>query len=44
MTIKAIDGEARVLALGKDTIQNILGEEMQTIVQKNNFKWALQKT
>ena len=32
MTIKALDGETKVLALGKDMILNILGDQMQSIV------------
>jgi len=32
MTIRAFEGEAKVLALGKDMIQNILGDQMQSIV------------
>lgn len=44
LTVKAVEGEAKVLALGRDTIQQLLGDQVQSIIYKNSCKWALQKS
>ncbi|CAD8190052.1 unnamed protein product [Paramecium octaurelia] len=41
MTIKSIQKDTKVLALGKDMIQQILGDQVQSIIYKNICKWAL---
>lgn len=41
MTIKAVEGEAKVLALGRDMVQKLLGDQMQSIIYKNSCKWAI---
>ena len=42
VTVKAIEGEAKVLALGREMITNILGDQVMTIIYKNICKWGLQ--
>lgn len=44
MTVKAVEGEAKVLALGRDMISKILGDQVTTIIYKNICKWTLQKS
>ncbi|CAK67015.1 unnamed protein product (macronuclear) [Paramecium tetraurelia] len=41
MTIKSVQKDTKVLALGKDMIQQILGDQVQAIIYKNICKWAL---
>ncbi|CAD8120025.1 unnamed protein product [Paramecium sonneborni] len=41
MTIKAVQKDTKVLALGKDMIQQILGDQVQSIIYKNICKWAI---
>lgn len=42
-TVTAID-EVRCLALGRDTLQNILGDKIQKIIYRNIQKWAFDKS
>lgn len=44
MTVKAIDGDAKVLALGRDLITKILGDQVEYIIYKNQCKWIIQKS
>lgn len=44
MTVKAVDGDAKVLALGRDMITKILGDQVTIIIYKNICKWTLQKS
>lgn len=41
MTIKALDRDTKVLALARDTIVQLLGDQIQIITQKNICKWAI---
>ena len=41
MTVKAVEGGAKVLGLGRDMITKILGDKVLTIIHKNIVKWAL---
>ncbi|KAM3128079.1 hypothetical protein pb186bvf_019842 [Paramecium bursaria] len=41
MTIKAVQPDTKVLALGRDIIQQILGDQVQSIIYKNICKWAM---
>ncbi|CAD8121760.1 unnamed protein product [Paramecium sonneborni] len=44
MTIKAIEKDTKVVALGKDMISQILGDKVQYIIYKNICKWALNRS
>ncbi|CAK60750.1 unnamed protein product (macronuclear) [Paramecium tetraurelia] len=44
MTIKAIEKDTKVVALGKDMITQILGDKVQYIIYKNICKWALNRS
>lgn len=44
MTVKAIEGETKVLALGRDLITKILGDQVEHIIYKNQCKWIIQKS
>lgn len=44
MTVKAVEGEAKVLALGRDMLTKILGDQVTVIANKNHVKWTLQKS
>lgn len=42
-TVKAVD-EVKCLALGRDTLTNILGDKIQKIIYRNIQKWAFDKS
>lgn len=42
MTVRA-QGEVKILALGRDTAQKVLGNQVRAIVFRNIEKWALEK-
>jgi cGMP-dependent protein kinase len=42
MTVRAQD-EVKILALGRDTVQRVLGNQVQAIVFRNIQKWAMEK-
>ena len=42
-TVVAID-EVKCLALGRETLQNILGDKIQKIIYRNIQKWAFEKS
>jgi cGMP-dependent protein kinase len=42
MTVQAVD-PVRILALGRDTVQKIFGDQIQLIVFRNIEKWAIEK-
>ena len=44
LTIKAHDDEVVCLSLGKENLVNILGDNIQTIITKNNLRWAIEKS
>lgn len=35
MTVKAVEGEAKVLGLGRDMLTKILGDQVEHIIYKN---------
>ena len=41
MTVKAVEGEAKVLALGRDMLTKILGDQVTVIANRNHVKWTL---
>lgn len=42
-SVKAVD-EVKCLALGRDTLTNILGDKIQKIIYRNIQKWAFDKS
>ena len=42
-TVKALNDNVKCLALGRDTLTRILGDQVQTITFKNLQKWAFEK-
>jgi len=44
LTIKAYDDEVVCLSLGKENLVNILGDNIQKIITKNNLRWAIEKS
>ena len=42
-TVTAVD-DVKCLALGRDTLQNILGDKIQKIIYRNIQKWAFDKS
>ncbi|KAL4498348.1 hypothetical protein ABPG72_013154 [Tetrahymena utriculariae] len=42
-TVKALDDEVRCIALGRDTIQKVLGDKIQVVMYNNVMRWAFEK-
>ena len=42
-TVRALDDNVKCLALGRDTLTKIVGDQVQTITFKNLQKWAFEK-
>ncbi|EGR32862.1 protein kinase domain protein [Ichthyophthirius multifiliis] len=41
-TVKAIEDDSRCIALGKDTLQSVLGDKIQVIINNNMMRWAFE--
>ncbi|KAL4488509.1 hypothetical protein ABPG72_013077 [Tetrahymena utriculariae] len=41
-TVKAMEDDSRCIALGRDTIQSVLGDKVQVIMYNNMIKWAFE--
>jgi len=43
LTVQAVSDEVELLALGRDSLQQILGSKVETAIYRNYQRWALQK-